>query len=260
MLNVDAQCSTAVERRTLILLRRQTNATKSPKRCPHFVATIKWLPDNVTGSMHIGHNKPSPSSVSGLIRFGCGVPSTQALPPMWNTLQTKRMLYYAFCRSNLEFAGQVWFPTSKKQKSAIESIQKSFVKFIHPNNSANNVNNDYQLRPYIERCRELDMVSLNRRRINNSIYFIHDLITGRTSSINLRNQLKFFKITRFTRSPEFIKLKICRLECNNNSAFRSACKLYNLAALWVDIFLDRNSFRKAINKLPDSRFIGWGDI
>lgn len=171
-----------------------------------------------------------------------------------------KMLYYAFVRSNLEFAGQVWFPTSLKQRRAVESIQRSFVKFIHPNNSANNVNNEYQLRPYIERCQELNMVSLNRRRINSSIFFIHDVITGRISSKNLRNQLQFFKITRFTRSPEFIKLKTCRLECNNNSAIRSACKLYNIAALWVDVTLDRNSFRRSINKLPDSRFIDWSVI
>lgn len=170
------------------------------------------------------------------------------------------MLCYAFVRSNLEFASQVWFPTSRKHKWAVESIQKSFVKFIHPNNSANNVNNEYQLWPFIERCQELNMVSLNRRRINSSIFFIHDIISGRISSNNPRNQLQFFKITRFTRSPDFIKLQTCRLECNSNSAIRSACKLYNLAALRVDVTLDRNSFRKAINKLPDSRFINWSDI
>lgn len=153
------------------------------------------------------------------------------------------------------------FQPVSNQKPAVESIQRGFVRFIHPNNSANNANNEYQLRPYIERCQEINMVSLNRRHINSSIFFIHDLITGRISSINLRNQLKFFKITRFTRSPEFIKLKTCRLECNNNSSFRSAFKLYNLAALWVDVSLDRNSFRRAIIiKLPDSRFIDWSEI
>lgn len=88
-----------------------------------------------------------------------------------------KMLFYALVRSHLEFASQVWSPFSMKYIDAIESTQKQFIKFIHPNNSANNRLHINKLRPYIDRCMEMNMCTLQRRRINASIFFIHDIIS-----------------------------------------------------------------------------------
>lgn len=169
-------------------------------------------------------------------------------------IDVAKMLFFSLVRSNLEFACPVWSPHYSKYREAIESVQKQFVKFIHPNNSAGNPNNEYALRPYSIRCDELSMQTVTRRRINMCIFFIHDIISGRIKSSVLRDQLSFVKINYFTRSPEFIKLPFCRLDCTNNSPFRLACKLYNLAALFVDVTLNRYSFRRGVLEIPDSTF------
>ena len=165
-----------------------------------------------------------------------------------------KMLFYAFVRSHLEFACQVWSPFQTKYINAIESIQKQFVKFIHPNNSANDHTNPFKLRPYEDRCAELNLVPLLRPRINACIYFIHDILSGRVNCPRLRSQLQFFRITYFTRSPKFIKLERCKRECTDVSPFRTACRLYNLIALHIDVTLDHQSFRNRVMQLPDSLF------
>lgn len=165
-----------------------------------------------------------------------------------------KMLFYALVRSHLEFASQVWSPFNAKYIDAIESTQKQFVKFIHPNNSANNPHNKYELRPYIDRCIEMSMSTLKRRRINAKIFFIHDIISGKLSSSQLRNQLTLCKINYFTRSPDFIKLNHCTRDCTNDSPFRTACRLYNIAVLHVDPTTDRATFRERVSKLPEPVF------
>lgn len=100
-----------------------------------------------------------------------------------------KLLYYAIVRSNLEFASSVWLPSQSKQSNMIESVQKKFIKYVHPNNSANNPNNVYQMRPYSIRCDELNIQLLVRRRINSSLIYLHDIISGRISSQFLRNRL-----------------------------------------------------------------------
>lgn len=168
--------------------------------------------------------------------------------------EVAKMLYYALVRSNLEFANVVWSPYHQNHINVIESIQKQFVKFIHPDNSAKNPTNQYQLRPYIERCKELDMETLQRRRINSCILLIFDIISGRINSPFLREQLNITTIKYFTRQSDFIKLNSCRLNCTNNASFRTSCKLYNTAALLVDTTTDRNTFMRRISRLPDTVF------
>lgn len=165
-----------------------------------------------------------------------------------------KMLFYALVRSHLEFASQVWSPFNQKYIDVIESTQKQFIKFIHPNGSANNPRNQFALRPYIERCTEMNMCTLKRRRINACIFLIHDIISGKLSSPRLRNQITFFKINYFIRSPEFIKLNHCTKDCTNDSPFRTACRLYNLSVLHVDPTIDRMTFRDRVTKLPDTVF------
>lgn len=156
----------------------------------------------------------------------------------------------------LFFACQIWCPSQQKYGDIIESIQKQFIKFICPNNSANNPDNPFQLRPYIDRCNEFNVQTLQRRRMNACIFFLHDVISGRINSANLRKRIEFVRITYFTRSPDFIKLNTHRLECTDRSPLRTAFRLYNLVALFIDVTTDRNTFRRLVTQLPDSTFNG----
>lgn len=169
--------------------------------------------------------------------------------------EVAKLLYFALVRSNLEFASSVWLPSQSKQKNMIESVQKNFIKFIHPNNSANNPNNVYQMRPYSIRCDELNIQLLIRRRINASLIFLHDVISGRISSKNLRNRIKIQTGIRTLRNPAFIKINSFRTDNVLNSSFITTCKIFNLIALFIDPTLPKNEFKKEIIKLPDSVFL-----
>lgn len=172
-------------------------------------------------------------------------------------IDVAKLLYFALVRSNLEFASQIWMPFHTNHKKSIESVQKNLVKFIHNDNSAHNPRNEYELRPYVDRCAELNIQTLVRRRINCSIYFIHDIITGKIKSENLREEIQFTTLTRSTRHWQFIRLSKCRLDISDNSPFRTACRLYNLAALFVDTTIPRSQFRRKIMLLPDNIFLDY---
>lgn len=50
---------------------------------------------------------------------------------------------------------------------------------------------NYKLSPYNIRCEKLNLQSLERRRANNEIFFIHKLILGLTRAPFLSNRIKF---------------------------------------------------------------------
>lgn len=167
---------------------------------------------------------------------------------------TAKMLYCALTRSNLEFGSVVWSPYHSCHKKNIESVQKQAVIFLH-NSYAHRVD-DFRLAPYSERCAELEMTSLIRRRINASILFIHNVIKGKLSSRVLRNEIKLNTGIRSIRNPEFIRFQICRNDHSLNSPFNSACRAFNHAAMILDPTETEYEFRKKLIKLPDSIFGG----
>ena len=107
-----------------------------------------------------------------------------------------KLLYGALLRPHLEFTNVIWSPYATSHISQIESTQKQAVIFMHRDN-INREENGYVLAPYRERCEELGLVSLNRRRINSAAPWIQKIITGR---VDLRRRatcaLNMFKITK----------------------------------------------------------------
>lgn len=174
--------------------------------------------------------------------------------------EVAKLLYFDLVRSHLEFASQIWMPYQSSYKQSIESVQRNFVKYIHPNNSANDPTNKHILRPYTTRCTELEIKTLTRRRIDSAIFLLHDIIRGRMKSTYIRNELPFCTITRITRSPQFIRLSRCNNDYTDNSSLRAASRLYNIAALHIDVTLPVTQFRRKISLLPDVVFLNHAKI
>ena len=86
-------------------------------------------------------------------------------------LDSAKLLYGSLVRSNLEFASTVWLPHHKSYKVSVESVQKQAVIYLNGDylNRGGNENN-YVLKPYVERCNALELTTLVRRRISG---FIH---------------------------------------------------------------------------------------
>lgn len=122
-----------------------------------------------------------------------------------------RILYMALVRSNLELACSVWSPHHTVYKNTLESIQKQFLIRFNGDN-IDRVDNNYLLRPYSERCGEIKLQSLIRRRINASVLFIHAIIVGKIKSPFLREHMDLNTGLRTLRNLEFIRLRYCRTE------------------------------------------------
>lgn len=70
-----------------------------------------------------------------------------------------KMLYTSLVRSNVEFASSIWLPHHITHVASIESIQKRMVIVLNGDHIERSQNN-YILRPYVDRCKELGIITL----------------------------------------------------------------------------------------------------
>lgn len=118
----------------------------------------------------------------------------------------------------------------------------------------NRADNNYILAPYVERCKELELSTLTRRRINAIIMLMYKIILGRYQAPEIRQQLHINTGRRTIRNPEFIRLNFYRTDHGLNSALNTACRAFNRTALFIDPTLPIFEFKRKLEKLPDAVF------
>lgn len=168
-------------------------------------------------------------------------------------MDNAKLLYNTLVRSHLEYANIIWSPSAGTHKTFIESTQKQAVIFLHKD-YMNRRENDYVLRPYQERCEELGLKSLNRRRVNTAVLWMHKLISGRLDCPELKSQLQINTGTRTIRNSEFIKIKYSRTDYGLNAPLNNASRAFNYAVTLVDPSLPYNLFKTEVLRLPNSVF------
>lgn len=77
----------------------------------------------------------------------------------------RKPIYFDYTLDGQMIERCVWFPQYVTHKRAIESTQKQFVIFLNGDDQ-DRADNDYVLEPYIDRCIELNLDTLVRRRTN----------------------------------------------------------------------------------------------
>ncbi|XP_037042123.1 uncharacterized protein LOC119078631 [Bradysia coprophila] len=166
-------------------------------------------------------------------------------------MDTIKVIYQMLVLSILEFSAPVWSPNYLIHRNSIESVQKQMVLFLL-GDDRRHLTQSYELPPYTERCEQLGLITLIRRRINAIILFIHALIIGKYQSPYLRSLITLNPGTRIMRNPDFIKIGT-----HDNSPFVVACILFNIAARHVDPTLPSGQFRTSLLRLPDDLFHRW---
>lgn len=91
------------------------------------------------------------------------------------TKETQRILYVAYVRSRLEFASTIWNPAAQIYIDDIESIQKQFVIYLLESR-ANATS--YRLAPYEDRCKQLKLQNLEKRRTAADAALAFDIYKG----------------------------------------------------------------------------------
>lgn len=164
---------------------------------------------------------------------------------------TIKIIYQLLVRSILEFAAPIWSPEYLIHKNAFESVQKQMVLFLLGDDKRH-LTKSYVLSPYTERCEQLGLTTLVRRRINATVLFMHALISNKYLSPHLRSMLTLNSSTRVLRNSNFISIGR-----NDGSPFSDACRLFNVAASKIDPSLPRTIFRTSLRALPDDLFYPW---
>lgn len=112
----------------------------------------------------------------------------------------------------------------------LESVQRQFVLYANHNRHVNPDEENYRIRPYADRCAELNLQSLARRRANSSIFLVHDVLTGKVNTRDLRERINLYDGSRALRNPAFIRIESNRRDYLTFSPFNFACRLFHLAA------------------------------
>ena len=162
-----------------------------------------------------------------------------------NDISTKKLLYFAWVRSHLEYASVVWSPHAKRNINNLEQVQHRATRFI--------LGRDYS---EYERLSKLNLLPLKyRREIHDSVFFfkclknihklnIFDYVSFRSCTKPLRNVDHLSRDVPFSRTDVFMNsvfVRICRLwndlphsirESNTLSIFRK-----NLIAFYLHCIL-----------------------
>ncbi|RYE14002.1 MAG: hypothetical protein EOP45_20310 [Sphingobacteriaceae bacterium] len=174
------------------------------------------------------------------------------------TIESAKMLYFALVRSKLEFASVVWQPFHDIYVRNIESVQKDFV--IWSLRAIYQRDENYVLPRYELRCDFLKIQTLLRRRINDSIFFIYDLLLCNVKSSALRDKIVYTRQQydadqRVLRSTELIRIETFRADYLHNQPFYVACRNFNKIKQQFFESCSRAVFRKNVIKVENSVFI-----
>lgn len=165
---------------------------------------------------------------------------------------TMRTLYMSLVRSHLDYASVVYNPNYDVHSNKIESIQKQFLLYAMKDEQRTE---DFQLRPYSERCGDMKLTSLHRRRINSGIIFIYDLIEKNLISATINEKIKKREQSTYSlRKKEFLDIPITTKSYQYNNPFLVMCRNFNKIS---NIFIQsqtRTEFINKITKIPDETF------
>lgn len=201
-----------------------------------------WFDEKLNFDVHIEKTKSTCSALIGLI---IKMDKKRMKP------ETIILLYNALVRSIIEYGRIIWDRHLITVTQSIESIQKQIVLYALRDTEKRDC--DYRLTKYDIRCKKLNLQSLERRRANNEIFYVHDIITERINAPFLINRLSFNQVQYGLRRnrPLAVTGKI-----TNNIQFRDplrrAVDAFNNIfehinhLLNSNIFIDRTRFRNVI--------------
>lgn len=149
-------------------------------------------------------------------------------------------LFNQLVRPILEYCTPAWNPFYGTYVDRIEAVQHSFTRYIYRKFH-------YPYEEYDQRLLRLGMKSLERRREEADVLFLHKLTH---SSVNcaLTEALAFKFPTRGLRAVDLFHLPQHRTNVGKSAPVYRLCKLYNDVYHDVDIFNNFNRFKCDVKK------------
>lgn len=150
----------------------------------------------------------------------------------FTTIMSLKIIYYAYIRSILEYACQIWCPFYAIHKNRIENIQRKFVRYL--NYKFNATSNAH----YSDSCREYRILTLEQRRKVLDLGLLHDVVSGRLDCPELVSQLMSLRApARRTRHTPLFAVASHHTNYAQNSVLTRIANCYNTEFGDIDPFI-----------------------
>lgn len=193
-----------------------------------------WLDSKMLFSEHIDHiTKKAYRNLGFLIR---------SCKPFRNTHSLK-VVYFAYCRSILEYASAIWSPQYGVYINRIERIQKLFIKHL-------NYKTRRQSASYEEDCRHYSLMTLESRRELLDMSLLHDIVNSNVNNPNLLRHINFCTPRYRTRKTPLFSVPTHRTKYAGNCVLSRLVRTYNRKYNNVDLFnLSKLSLKRHIVRI-----------
>lgn len=150
-----------------------------------------------------------------------------------NNGETMKLLYFAYVRSNLEYASIIWCPYYTAHIENLEQIQRRFLKF-----AAFRIDGTYPAIgfPQAELLSRFSISSLSDRRKVSYLIFLYKIIHNVTDCTQILSMLNFFAHRSVSRQPNLFYHSTPRTNLRKYSPLYTMCNLYNEVQFLTDIF------------------------
>ena len=149
----------------------------------------------------------------------------------FQSVNTIKVLYFAYVRSILEYASVVWNPIPQYCRDAIEKVQKKFLRFLYYKISGNY---RYDI-SYIELLNIFEMDSLEKRRRLAQLLHLHKILNNYVDDQFCLSQINFYVPPFQSRSTTLFSVPYRRTSLGYNSPINTMMRLYNKLPHVMDI-------------------------
>lgn len=162
------------------------------------------------------------------------------------------VIYFAYIRSQLEYAVPIWCPYYQTHISRIEKVQKKFLAYINfkffatYNPDIPFYENLTQLAPYNERCNDLSLLTLEHRRKLLSSCLVYNILNGLTDSSFILENLKLQVPHRSLRQQEFLNIPFHRTNYGTHEPINSISRDFNDVSENFDFNISKAIFKNLV--------------
>lgn len=158
---------------------------------------------------------------------------------------TMKLIYCSLVRSSLEYCSIVWNPYYNVHIENIEKVQKKFLRYIAYKLGLTRDEYDYR-----DILATLNISTLEQRRCNALLLFLHKLLNGNIDSPELLSEVNFNYTPRLTRNTFLFHIPFHSTNYGYYSPLSNMLRLGNTYNYLLDLFNpSHDSFKSKLKRL-----------
>ena len=157
-----------------------------------------------------------------------------------------KTLYCSLIRSTLEYAVQIWAPQHSTMRDRIERVQKQFLRFALRQLPWRD---PIRLPPYTDRCKLLNLPTLQDRRTLLQRLFVFDMLNGNIDCPDVLRKIDFHVPHRRLRNLLLLRIPTHRTSYGQCNPLDMCCSKFNDVCNVYDFNVSKLRFKLSISSL-----------